>query len=262
MDPADPSFSIRSRLNVDRGIPDGVVPPAVRVGPIGTGKGPISAPGGNSGNGESLVQRDGPTFDINGGFRRNQGPQDARLNKPRIRSYANATSAGPQYPRGPRARPMGLAPSSSITDEIPNPYLENMDLEACKEVSTEDLRKTFAGIPEPPMDLPEGLCVRTFKMNRDLVVGRVAHLQKRGLIVYLPEYNPSRDVLDNWVDSKLVRDLQVTIEQVKVISRLTYLVVLGSHEDQRKTLATTPFYINKRTAIVLPWTADLDLGAI
>lgn len=47
-----------------------------------------------------------------------------------------------------------------------------------------------------------------------------------------------------------------------MISRFTYLVVHDSHEDQWKVLASTPFYINKRTPIIVPWTADLDLNTI
>lgn len=73
------------------------------------------------------------------------------------------------------------------------------------------------------------------------------------------EYNPSKDIMDNWVDSKLVRELLVTIEQVKVVSHFTYLVVLESHEDQRKVLASTPYYINKCTENILSWMANLDL---
>lgn len=144
-------------------------------------------------------------------------------------------------------------------EEIPNPYLHNLDLQGSKEVSTEDLQQTFKIICAPPTHLPEGLCVKTFKLNRRLVASRVEHLWKKGVLVFIPKYNPSCDVMDGWVDNKLVWELKVTIEQV---TRSTYLTIFNLHDDQRKVLASTPLHINKRTAIILPWTPDVDLDSI
>lgn len=119
-----------------------------------------------------------------------------------------------------------------------------MDLEASKEVTDESLQLTFKGLLAPLVEVLESQCIRTFKANKTLIASKVAHLQQKGIIIYLLEYNPARDVIDNWVDTKLVRDLRVTIKQVKVIARFTYLAVLESHEDQQKVLAATPFQIN------------------
>lgn len=126
--------------------------------------------------GKGTIPLDGCDFDINRGFWPNHGPQDTHIQDPLGRSYADTTLAGPEYPHGPRAQHTRPMARGSSKEDIPNPYLKNLDLEASKEVTTKDLQKTFAGILEPLTNLPKGLCMKTFKLNRSLVASRVAHL--------------------------------------------------------------------------------------
>lgn len=72
-----------------------------------------------------------------------------------------------------------------------------MDLDASKEVIAKSLQLTFEGLPTPPTEILEGQCIQNFKVNRTLIGSRVAHLQKRFIIIYLLDYNPTRDVTNN-----------------------------------------------------------------
>lgn len=104
-----------------------------------------------------------------------------------------------------------LIANHSIDKEepIPNPYMENVDLNESKVVTFDkDVQQVFEGLPPPLEIIVEGQCVCTFKANHKLIANKVGNLQKWGVIIYIPKYNMSTDVIDSWVDNKLVRDLK------------------------------------------------------
>lgn len=97
-----------------------------------------------------------------------------------------------------------------------------------------------------------------FEGNTTTVKSRVLHLQERGIIIYVVDFNPSRDHFEAWVDDVLVQNMNITVEQVKVIARFTFLLVVATHEEQDQILAEVPLHMGRKLVMAMPWAPDFD----
>lgn len=53
----------------------------------------------------------------------------------------------------------------------------------------------------------------------------------------MADFNPSHDHFEHWVYTMIGEDMNIQIEQIKVITRFTFLVVISNWVDQ-KVMAT------------------------
>lgn len=65
------------------------------------------------------------------------------------------------------------------------------------------------------------------------------------MIFYTVNFNPSWDYFGAWVQDLLVNRMKVTVEQVKVMGKYTFLAVMATHTDQQRILAKTPLFFKE-----------------
>lgn len=133
-----------------------------------------------------------------------------------------------------------------------NPYDCNFDVEAGAHVSHEDLVSSFAHPPKVPETTKPGMRSESLIVDKDVVAGRLVHLQKRRIILYTVNFNPSRDAFKIWVYRELGEKLQIKIEQIKVVTRFTFLVVVSKSEDQKRILMEKFLKLNGMMVLAIP----------
>lgn len=89
-------------------------------------------------------------------------------------------------------------------------------------------------------------------VDKDIIVGRLVHLQKHGIILYTVDFNLSRDMFENWVYREIGEKLQIKIEQIKVIMQFMFLVVVIRPEDQKRLLMESFLKLNGRMVLAIP----------
>lgn len=71
-----------------------------------------------------------------------------------------------------------------------------------------------------------------------------------------------RDFFEAWVFDVLGQRMRIDVEQIKVLSRYTFLVVVSKLEDQRAILLEPYLHMGSRMVIAMPWTPDFDANAM
>lgn len=56
--------------------------------------------------------------------------------------------------------------------------------------------------------------------------------------------------------------LRIKIEQIKVIRRFTFLVVVANPDDQKKLLMESFLKMGNRMVLAMPWSVDFDANAM
>lgn len=72
------------------------------------------------------------------------------------------------------------------------------------------------------------------------------------------DFDPSREMMFEWITTKFIQDLGVEVTQLKVMARFIFLVVLEKAEDRNKILRETPMFMCKMI-LVFPWDPFFDL---
>lgn len=93
-----------------------------------------------------------------------------------------------------------------------------------------------------------------------MFAGRVALLKEHGLIINIVDFNPSRDLMLEWVTKKFIQDLNIEVMQLKVLPKFVFLLVLRKTKDCLKILEETPLYMRSCMILVFPWEPSFDLG--
>lgn len=99
-----------------------------------------------------------------------------------------------------------------------NPYDKNLDIEVGAHVSHEDLKHSFAHLPQVLKTTKLGMRAEIMVIDKDVIAKRLVHLQKRGIILYTIDFNPLRDAFENQVYREIGKKIQIKIEQIKVIT--------------------------------------------
>lgn len=61
-------------------------------------------------------------------------------------------------------------------------------------------------------------------VDNDIIAGRLVHLQKWGVILYVTiDFSPSKDAFEEWAYCSIGKHLKIKIEKIKVITRFTFL---------------------------------------
>lgn len=107
-----------------------------------------------------------------------------------------------------------------------------------KQLTKEYMHKAFGHLLSLPVeDLGEQ--VSRVMIKWDVFIDSVALLQERGLIINIVDFNPSRDVMLEWVTKNFVQDLNIKMTQLKVLAKYVFLLVLGKTEDRLRILEET-----------------------
>lgn len=87
----------------------------------------------------------------------------------------------------------------------------------------------------------------------------MAKLQERGLIINMVDFNPSREMMLEWVMANCTQDLKVEVTQLKVLARFVFLLVLEKAGDRAKILRETPLFMNGKVILAFPWDPSFDV---
>lgn len=136
--------------------------------------------------------------------------------------------------------------------------MHNLDEEAGRHMSGKDLWDQLAHLPKVPEKPSPGMRVETLVVHKVIVAGRLMHLQGRGLIIYMVDFNPLRDFFQDWALDLLGRRMQINIEQIKVLTRCTFMIVVSSHEEQKAILMEPYLFMGRRMVMAMPWTPDFN----
>lgn len=96
-------------------------------------------------------------------------------------------------------------------------------------------KSIFGHLPVATVD-DLGCQVSRLTLIRDVFAGWVAHLQERGLTINTVDFNPSRDMMLEWVTTNFMQDLGVEVMQLKVLTKFMFLLVLEKASDREKIL--------------------------
>lgn len=56
--------------------------------------------------------------------------------------------------------------------------------------------------------------------------------------------------------------MKLVVEQVKVMGKFTFLIVVSSHVDQQRILAENPLFMGKRMVMALPWKPNFKIALL
>lgn len=118
-------------------------------------------------------------------------------------------------------------------EETDSPYDYNLDLDAGAHVSDEDLKAQLNHLPRCPTTPTPGMRAETLTVNQNAIASRVLHLQNRGVIMYTVDFYHSRDQFEEWVHDTIGRRMRIAVEQIKVLAKYTFLVVVSKPEARR-----------------------------
>ncbi|CAM6083059.1 unnamed protein product [Calypogeia fissa] len=127
------------------------------------------------------------------------------------------------------------------------------DLEAGKNVTNEELKRDLKHLQPPPEDYTSEAESQECILDRNVIASRLLQLKQNAVVIYTADLTPPRDVMHEWVANSFGRKLGLGIEQVKTLSRHTFLVVLENNNAQQKLLADAPYYMQRRMILVTPW---------
>lgn len=71
-------------------------------------------------------------------------------------------------------------------------------------------------------------------------------------MVHTRRIHVDRDVMVSWVNLVFERNMGASIDQIKVISRYCFLVIVRSHEEQQRILSEFPLYMDGKIVAVVP----------
>lgn len=107
-------------------------------------------------------------------------------------------------------------------EEEENPYNYNLDVEAGPHMLHKDLKETLAHLPKVLDSIKPGMCVESLVVDKGIIASRLVHLQKRGIILYMVDFNPSCDTFEIWVYREIGEKLMIKIKQIKAITHFTF----------------------------------------
>lgn len=67
-----------------------------------------------------------------------------------------------------------------------------------------------------------------------------------------------RDVMVNWVNLVFKHKMGALVEQIKWLTRFSFLVIVRSFEEQQQILYISLLYMDGRIFAVAPWDIDLN----
>lgn len=114
-----------------------------------------------------------------------------------------------------------------------NPYDHNLDVDVGAHVSHDNLKASLTHLPKVHEKPRTRMRVESMVVNKNIISSRLIHLQQRGVILYTVDFNPSRDGFKEWVYTKIEENLKISIEQIKVVTWYTFLVVVNKPMDQK-----------------------------
>lgn len=84
-----------------------------------------------------------------------------------------------------------------------NPYNCHFDVAVGAHVSHEDLKISFAHLPQVPEMTKLGMRLETLMVDKDVVARRLVHLQKQGIFLYKVDLTPHKmhsrtGSIENW----------------------------------------------------------------
>lgn len=71
-------------------------------------------------------------------------------------------------------------------------------MEVGAHVSHEDLKMTLTYMPKAIGTTKPRMQAESLMVDKDIIVGRLVHLQRHGVILYMVDFNPSRDAFKEW----------------------------------------------------------------
>lgn len=95
-------------------------------------------------------------------------------------------------------------------------------------------------------------------VEQNVVASQVVHLQNRGIIMYMVDFYPSRDQFEEWIHEVIGRRMRIAIEQIKVLAKYTFLLVVSKPEEQHAILLKPYWYMSRKMVLTQPWTPDID----
>lgn len=55
----------------------------------------------------------------------------------------------------------------------------------------------------------------TLMVDKDVVVGRLVHLEKHKIILYMVDFNPSGDIFENWMYRELGKNYRLKLNRLR-----------------------------------------------
>ncbi|KAL3689714.1 hypothetical protein R1sor_016023 [Riccia sorocarpa] len=99
-------------------------------------------------------------------------------------------------------------------------------------------------MPQPPERTAPNRRIQ-WKLSEDEAdeVGRrVFTLESRALVLHTGMLNPKQDVIVKWVQEQMVIKWGVSVQQLRVLDRSSYLLVLGAESERARVLAACPYH--------------------
>lgn len=104
----------------------------------------------------------------------------------------------------------------------------------------------------------ESWTIKKTTLKGDLLRKHIWFLQKQGIVVHTGKIQLDRDVMVRWVNLVFEYDMGATVEQIKVLSRYYFLVIVCNHDEKQWILGESPLYMDGRKVAAIPWDIDLN----
>lgn len=104
--------------------------------------------------------------------------------------------------------------------------------------------------------------VESLVIDKVVVASRLMNLHSRGIIMYTVDFNPLRDFFQEWAMDVLGRRMNIRIEQIKVLARYAFMIVVSTHEEQKLILMEPYLFMGRRMVMAMPWSSDFDATAM
>lgn len=83
------------------------------------------------------------------------------------------------------------------------------------------LRTALGHLPPPPVT-SLGKQVSTLTIDRDVFARRIACLKDRGVIINTVDFNPSREMMLEWITTNFIQSLGIEVMQLKVLAKFFF----------------------------------------
>ncbi|KAL2623321.1 hypothetical protein R1flu_003526 [Riccia fluitans] len=138
-----------------------------------------------------------------------------------------------------------------------NPYSELEQQVTMSEEIREEIRDSTFQFLRQTHAQTQGKVVKTV-IDAQQLSNRIQFLKEKTFVLYTVDISPSRDVVLEWADAVLYRELGIRISRVRVLKKHCYLMTVENELDRDRILDSAPLFLGPHMVFALPWDPRFD----
>ena len=174
------------------------------------------------------------------------------------RSYTQATGRPKhQVATPPTDSKAQVSPTSSS-----GPYDSGLEGVPATPILPESFSEVLRQLPKPPASAPAGRVIKRFQVNKEHLGIRAKELEQLGIVLFTPGISPERKEMEKWANLELAPLLGVFIQQIRLLSQSTFLLVLDRSQSRQLVLDSTPIFFGSCMVLVQPYSTAIDISSL